>query len=258
MNNGERDEYLTAIHLVQMRDAGHSLPIIGRIESVGFMGREYKSPPWAHGTGNLSKVTSDSELMKIAHSMGLCKAPGNYKADILINDIGISLKSHRAAPPAIVNHTTRNGWERVCMCVNVDIRKLDSIIKEYWQKRTSGEIGEDIQNDSPASPFATHQELLAPVIGYFLTKGTGARDSKQTADLILEVRNPLDSSTWKVSTPSQAIEELWGRLVFSIRSKKGMPKNFPQMNDQQKRKSIEIWTKLWQGAYRGALHVRIK
>ena len=258
MNAGERDEYLTAIHLVQMRDAGLSLPTIGQIKSVGFVGQEYKSSPYQYGSRKPSTTISDAEMLQIAHGMGVRKAAGDYKADIIINGKGISLKSHSAAPPALVNHTARHGWERVCKCVGADIKTLDSIVEEYWEKRMAGEIREDIGNDSTSSPFATQQKFLAPILGYFLFKGTGARDSKLPADLILEVENPLDESTWRTLAPNSVVEELWGQLVFSIRSKKGMPQNYPIMKDQIKRRSIEIWTKNWQGAYRGALHVRAR
>ena len=258
MNAGERDEYLVAIRLVQMRDAGLSLPTIGNITSVGFVGQDYNPSPFPYGSGEISNTTSTEVMLDTARKIGISKAGRDYKADIIINGIGISIKSQSAAPPAIVNHTARHGWERVCDCAGADVNTLDSIIREYWEKRIAGEIREDIGNDNSSSPFARHQKFLSPILGYFLFKGTGARDSKLPADLILEVANPLDESTWRLLYPTTVVNELWNQLVFSMRSKKGMPSNYPHMKDQEKLKSIAIWTKNWQGEYRGALHVRAR
>ena len=100
MNKGERDELLAVIRLVQMRDASQTLPLIGKIASVGFNGKEYQSPPWPYGSGKPSLGITESDLNAAARSMGLQKAGRDDKADVYVNGIGISLKSMRSAPPA--------------------------------------------------------------------------------------------------------------------------------------------------------------
>ena len=37
-----------------------------------------------------------------------------------------------AAPPSIINHTTRKGFVRIANKLNLDITDLDKIINEYW------------------------------------------------------------------------------------------------------------------------------
>jgi hypothetical protein len=46
-------------------------------------------------------------------------------------------------------------------------------------------------------------------------------------------------------------------MVFSLRSKKGMPPKYPDIDLEIKRQ-IEPWVTYIDGDYRGALHIRLK
>ena len=258
MNLGERDELLAVIRLIQMKEAGKALPILGKIESVVFKGHDYYSAPWTYASGKPVLSMPEPELVKAARSMGLGKAGQNDKADVYVNGFGISIKSKRSAPPALVNHTTRPGWVRICKQIGVPIEPLDEIIDSYWALRQSGQIKEDIANSLAESPFRDKKKYLTPILSYFFFKGTGSRDSTSPADYLLHMEDPTRETTWQLLSPEDSIDLLWNKLVFSIRSKKGMPSGYPNMNDKTIQLSIARWTKLHQNEYRGALHVRAK
>ncbi|NLE05562.1 MAG: hypothetical protein GX638_12280, partial [Crenarchaeota archaeon] len=177
------------------------------------------------------------------------------KADVYINNIGYSVKSLQSAPPALVNHTARDGWERACSYVNESIVELDNIIKEYWEKRNSGIISEDIRNSNPLSPFRNHKEYMTKILNYFLFTGSGSRISPSPAEYILEFDNPLNTKTWSIYK-DEYLDKFWNNLIFSLRSSKGMG-NYPNIKDPNKKASMEKWTVLYEGAYKGALHVRV-
>ena len=251
-NIGEYDEMRAKLHLIELRDVNAILNIGGcdmMITSVKNNGKECL--PLSPNT-DLSNLT-DSEIEKLAKEVGAFKAPTGSKADVYINGLGISVKSHRGANPAFLNHTHRAGILRVCERINVDIKKLDLIISEYWKKRKDGDIREDIRNSDPNSPFRAHLEYLKPIINYFLFKGTAQKDSNYPADYILDFINPIDESTWKFSE-NEYIEDNWDNIIFSVRSK-GMPSSYPKGIDAG---LIAPWVEQIDGKNKGMLHGRMK
>ena len=259
-NVGEQDELLAVLTLIFQKTSRKSIPGFPVITSIqtpeGHACKDWQLGPQQPA---FLKTLSISKIKKIALQHGFSKSPGRYKADIVINGQGISLKSGRGAPPAIVNHTTRNGWEQACRYMNVSIAPLDEAIDGYWLRQQAGQIKQDIANDHPDSPFKDRQHLLAPMLEYFLFYGSGSGESKVKASKVVKSDDPTDISTWSVLEPVDAINSIWNQLVFSIRSK-GMPINYPFMKpeDSGKQESIDRWTRKWQDKYRGSLHVRVK
>lgn len=254
MNSGERNEYLLKFMLIQIRDGKVSIPGPFPVHSVGFGGIEYAPLPAGINVKQLVGYT-DTQLIYLADSLGITKAPSIAKSDVQINGIGYSVKSHAASPPALVNHTPRPGLEFACIYSDVNIRELDPLIDEYWELREAGKIGEDVKNSSVLSPFRHHKTLLRDVLEYFLFTGTGSRISQYPAEFILEYGNALNPATWEVMNKEEAIVKLWDKLIFSIRSK-GMPPNYPYNLNISKNDSISRWTRYSSGQYRGSLHVR--
>ncbi len=252
-NKGETGEILIKIKLVQMRDNGESFNGVP-IKSVGYF-KEYK-----HLTTSLEDLAACSvdELEKVSGEMYIEKAGVFDKADVFINNVGVSLKSTFGANSALINHTSRPGFERVCQEVGADITVLDGIIDRYWELRLAGEIPEDIPNWNPKSPFRDYKEYFGPILEYFLFTGTGSRASKNPAEYIIEFEDPLDPDMWKIISQEDAIDEIWDKLVFSLRSKKGMPPNYTLDYKGKNAASIARWVKFYDGDYKGALHVRIK
>ena len=255
MNKGEFNELLLKVMLVYLRDSGQADSKLGQINSVGFNGVEYGSFPKHLRIQDLYQI-SESSLKQLAESLNIGKSPARSKSDVSINGYGYSVKSFEAAPPALVNHTARPGFETACRCVNVDIADLDKIIDEYWSKRIAGTIKEDVKNTDMHSPFTHRRSVLAPLLQYFLFTGTGAGPSRHKADYILDCNNPITYQEWEVYTPATVIDKIWMKLVFSLRSKKGMPADYPKMQNVSKKNSVQRWTQYFQGSYRGALHIR--
>ncbi len=257
MNKGERDEYIFKIYLVKLRDEKKSL--FGEpITSVGFLDKEYGILPKNIDVMDLNKL-DDTKIIEIAQKLGICKASAREKSDIYINKVGVSLKSLSAAPAALVNHTTRPGFEFACLNANTSIEELDSIIDKYWELRFNGIISEDTKTSDKNCPFSKHKEYLKPILEYFLFSGTGSRICKAKAEYIIEFENPLDITTYKKLNPQDAIEKIWPKLIFSLRAKKGMPKNYdPNTYKGKNAESIKKWVRFHSGNYRGALHIRTK
>jgi hypothetical protein len=256
MNIGERNELLIKLKLVQIRDGnrGPAGPFT-LIESVGFDQNEYDPLPNDFDI-NLVAGYTDQRLTNIASFVGIEKAPGRSKADVYVNNEGYSVKSLASAPPALVNHTARTGFETACKHMNIDITKLDRLVAEYWRLRLSGRITEDVKNSDLNSPFGGARDIMFPILQYFLFIGTGAGPSNYPADFIIEYDNPLDPSSWIILDKKNTIEHLWDKLIFSLRAKKGMPNNYPNNYDKTNNKSIAIWTNYTSDEYRGALHIR--
>jgi len=256
MNVGERDELIMKLFLASLRSYGEIkfTGFNGKISSVGFRGEFRHVDP---ETIQLLPSLNDDQLKNYAYSIGGCKAPTSAKSDIYINGRGVSLKSLRAAPPALVNHTPRPGFHRVCGAVGSDITILDGIVDEYWDLRMKGTISEDTKITNPNCPFRNYKNYLKPILEYFLFTGTGSADSKYPADFLLEFRDPLKIETWRMLNKDEAFESVWKNLVFSLRAKKGMPLDYSLYTYRRKNAdSIARWVRYCGNDYRGALHIR--
>lgn len=236
---GERDEPRVIEKLASLRgELGGPLGVINSV--ADYRGREYP-------TG--------------IRSAQIMKAPTVAKRDVMVNGKGYSLKSTRAAPPAIVNHSTREKWIRVCERVGAQIDTLDEMVSEYWELRTHSKIGEDVPSSNYRCPFGNtekRRQYLKALINYFLFDGTGSKDSSYPADYILEFDYPLAVETWKILDRDSAFDSMWPKMIFSIRAKKGMPTNYPRMWDVKKKALIDPWVRFINEKYRGALHIRVK
>jgi hypothetical protein len=259
MNAGERDELIVQFKLIQLRDNNFCINDIGLLSSIKLF-NEYKNLPTGLDINTVVNY-SDAQLISLASQCGISKAGPRSKADTIINGEPISLKSNKNAPPALVNHTTRPGFEFAGNHAGGDIDKLDVIIEKYWEKRVQKLIGEDVKNSDVHSPFKGEKESIRPFLNYFLFDGTGSGLSKRPANRILGFTNPLDINTWHIYDKVNAIDMYWDKLIFSLRAKKGMPTNYPNVTSKKiipLKSSIEKWTKYIDGDYRGALHIRTK
>lgn len=258
-NKGEIEELRIKLALIWFRDNQPSVGChfeLGDIINVGFGSKSYT--PLPSSIKNLSQITlmSDADVENCCHYVGATKAGLFDKADVMINGNGVSLKCSSAAKAALVNHTMRIGFEFACNEAGCNISPLDRIIDEYWRKRISGVIKEDVKNTNPNSPFASQKKFLAPILHYFLFKGSGSRLSPNPASCVLSFGSATDPASWKIFQPDDVIDSIWNDLVFSVRSK-GMDNNYPNIADPVRLASIQRWTRSWQGKYRGTLHIRL-
>jgi len=221
-NRGEESEVFFKAFLVKCYQK--KIPLfgvhgIGLITALNF-GPRVKIPKWKDKYDLWLQKKDYNALKKI-----FGKSRSTNKADVGINGINYSVKSSIGARSALVNHTPRKGFMRVCETIHCDIRPLDKMIQQYWAKRSKGEIGEDIKNSDLNSPFKNSKDYFRPIFEYFLFKGTGSSDSKFPADKLLIIGDPCSPESYKIVSPNQIIDELWDDMVFSIR-RKGMPKKY--------------------------------
>jgi hypothetical protein len=261
MNAGERAELKSIAILSCFR--GKEINIHGNKILVNTIDIPVKKTcnaiPLFAGNINPNHIESltDQEFDLFCNVNKIKKAEGLAKADVYINKVGYSVKYTGSAPPAIVNHTARPGWENVANFTGVNIADLDKLVDEYWRKRKAGIIAEDISNSNPDSPFANNLNTLLPYIEFFSFTGTGSKKSDHPAAKVIEFSDPCNINTWKMVTQANFVKSVWPRLVFSVRSKKGMPKDIDKVKDVTKRNSIKRWSEDFQGDLRGALHVRV-
>ena len=200
---------------------------------------------------------NDDQLQAFCKSHNIQKAGTMSKADVFINNVGYSVKSTEGAPPAIVNHTSRLGWEFAAQQKGIQIDALDQLINDYWNKRLTGIIKEDVGNDNPNSPFSAHIGTLLPFLEYFSFEGSGSKISNHPAESVIEFVDPCNEATWEIINKPTFISSVWARLVFSLRSSKGMPSDVNAL-DQSAKTSVLLWSRNMNGKLKGALHVRVK
>ena len=93
-NKGEYDEMRVKLHLIELRDLQQSIKIgkkkivVTKVENAGV---SCKSLP----KGTILSKLSDEKIEKLAKKVGALKAPAGSKADVFVNGLGISVKSHR-------------------------------------------------------------------------------------------------------------------------------------------------------------------
>ncbi|MFA7193788.1 MAG: hypothetical protein WC087_02640 [Candidatus Paceibacterota bacterium] len=247
-NVGEEGEVFFKAFILQQMDLGNTIHPFGKIVSIDF-GPALSIPKWLPKYNKLLAAKDYVSLKSI-----FPKAPGGYKADIGINGVNYSLKYKGGAKSAIVNHTSRRGFLRICDHLGLDIKTLDNIINEYWIKREAGLITEDVSNSHPESPFKNHENYLDSILKYFLFDGTGSKDSEFKADKVIVFSDPLDSSTYNILSKDDVVNHIWDSLVFSLRSKKGMPSNYSSEVDGD----LTPWIRYRPGDEnpKGALHIR--
>ncbi len=254
MNRGELDELKAALSLIYWRDN-----YLNNIESVGF----YRTPEYieyyeykAHDlTLREIGALTEEETEIICRECSITKAPSSLKADICINQTNVSLKSNRSALPALINHTHREGMKKVCDRINISIAPLDDAILDYWNRRESGNITEDVKMSTPNNPFEPIKEYLITLLAYFLFTGTARADSLVQAEEVISFTDPVDYDTWTSYTKAAAARQYIDRVTISLRSK-AMPSTYNHNAVSDRDKIIATWTRFSSGAYRGSFHVR--
>jgi len=203
---------------------------------------------------SLQKALDDKDWKTLKDKLVIGKSKTYSKMDISINKIRYSMKDTGGSPPAIVNHTTRPGFQEACRHAGVPIEELDIIIDEYWKLREERIITEDVKNSDDTCPFLSHKAYMKKIIEYFIFTGTGSSESIHPADKVLELNYKELPSSLRVYNKAKYYDKIWSRLIFSVRSK-GMPKTYP---DCKNAASINQWTRKRDRRYKGSLHIRYK
>ncbi len=253
MNKGEVDELKAKLSLIYWRDGNHN-----GINSVGFY-TDNATDFFEYGSHGLMlaeiKNLQNEALIEYCEQCGITKAPSTIKADICINGENISLKSNRGALPALINHTHREGIEKVCNRINLSLQPIDDAIEEYWQQRQAGLITEDVQMCTPNNPFEPIKDYLTTLLAYFLFIGTARADSSIQAERLISFDDPTNYATWTTYSQAEAARQYIDRVTISIRSK-AMPTTYIHNGTSDRDKKIAKWTRLSDGSYKGSLHIR--
>ena len=253
VNQGELDEYLVKLFLIDCRRKGLPVPIGDScqvVKSVASSEEEYGNPRiWLDWGQQQPKL-----IVYICKMINAGKAPSLDKADVFVNNIGISIKSERGAAPSIINHTARHNILRVMKEINQPIGPLDQIIDRYWFLRLNGRCTEDVDNSDKTNPFYqdenghSNKKVLVPLLNYFTFHGTGTQKSKAPAKYVLSVGIPDDTDTWRYYDESDFVDSVWQKLRFSIRAK-GLP---TRLTDE-----MLPWVREIDGTKKGSLSVRV-
>lgn len=255
VNQGELDEYLIKLFLVDCRQKKLPVPIGEEnqiVKSVGSKDEEYGTPrSWLDWNSQSPKM-----IVYVCNQIKAAKSPSGHKSDVYVNGVGISVKSRRGGAVTLINQTSREKIMRVMQSVNSPILPLDRIVDRYWNLRLNGNCGEDVSNTSmPYNPFcrmedgSSNEQYLTPLLEYFAFKGSGTEDSPAPADFVLSIGLPDDTSTWVYYSKENFAHAIWDYLIFSIRGK-GLPKKrTPEMLP---------WIRKVNGNDKGTLNVRIK
>ena len=271
MNQGEDAELKFIATLGTLRNQNITLSgkfnqnlLIRDIALPGTNGSKFNLPQYQNQPTpqQLSDYTKE-QLASFCNANLIKKSSSLNKADVYINNLGFSTKYiGPGSDPAVVNHTTRVGWENIANIISQQISLIDPIIDDYWNKRKVLQIiQEDIKNSDPLSPFRLHQNIFEPYLEFFYFDGSGRGKSKHPASAIIEYVNPFDTKTWTIiyrNQFNQYLNSVWSNLRFSMRSK-NMPKNgTASMRDTAKKISTKLWTEEFQGKERGSLHIRLR
>lgn len=254
INQGERDEYLLKLFLIECRKNNRPVPIGDKVQVVkNVENAKHEEIGYPERIMDWTRIRPGL-LIFICQKIKAGKSGAFDKADVFVNGIGISVKSQRGAPPSIINQTARDKVLRVMKMIQNPILPLDNIVNRYWELRLNGGT-EDVSGIGNHNPFTTNENgesnitVIKPLLNYFAFKGTGTRESSAPASYILSIGDPEDTSTWTYYSEHDFVDSVWDKLVFSIRSK-GLPS---VISDE-----IKPWVREIDGGNVGTLNVRVK
>lgn len=244
MNAGEIDELKAVLTLIYCRDNN-----VNGVRNVG-LEHEYRSH---NKTIEELKVMDDRAIISLSSACGVVKAKASYKADVRINGEGYSLKSHRKALPALLNHTHRAGIIKVCNRINLDISVLDSLIGQYWDNRINRVHGEDVKYTD--SVFAQGHASMVQLLEYFLFVGTANGISPFPAVALYSFNDPFNFSSWQRKSRSSAASEMIRGSTISLRNK-GMMGSYSDSSTSTAHTEMRPWVRNVDGSDKGSLHIR--
>lgn len=157
---------LLVFRLLQLRDSPGS-----NIKSLKFDNIELKKCSELISV-DLSLLSVD-DINRFARKIGYtftCKVNGwgqiTSKINIEINGkkLGIRCFDHTERP--LINHSSREKYEKLCKKSGVDIKELDRAVDSYWECREARIFNEDCIYTSPLNPFIDIKESLRKLLTY--------------------------------------------------------------------------------------------
>ena len=249
------------LRLIQLRDTKKF-----NIQSVKSGDVELRSVP------NIKDIDirslSKEEAKLLCNKIGYIPAKRGHKCDIVINGKRCGIRCLNYTDRALVNHTTRPKYEKICQYLGISISELDEAVDKYIQRRRIGIFNEDCFYQSEANPFIPHKDFLFKLLtcmafnSFNYDKNIDDKDFiTDSIDIILDFIDPVEETLWREYTPQNYLESIWTFLCFSLRDKKGMPNDdvlfLPEYD------SVLRWNYPFKDASgiihnKAALHIRIK
>ena len=243
-NKGEKHEILCKKQIFENK---HNFEFL-----TGIFGQEASSGIEIINPSTNAPYTSVEQIQKAAASS---------KADIVIQFKQtervryVSMKSMSGAKPSVLNHTPRSA-KTFKTTLQPVLGGIDELAKEYNQKRTNREIGEDVAFSKLQCFSDEHvKSSFVKMLSYFMFTGTGARLSQNECDSILLINK--DSSITFIDCDTDEKKNMYilsmvDKCVISFRNK-GMPKP-DKIGDEC---LPWIYTNESSGQQCGSIHVRL-
>lgn len=257
----ENEIRLVVLRLLQLRDGKKS-----SIKSVKCGDFELHLLPELKGLE--IRTLSRGKAKALCDKAGYVPAKRGAKCDVVVNGARWAIRCLNYTDRALVNHTTRPKYEKVCKKLGLDIAELDDAVKNYIARRRLGIFNEDCFYYSEANPFIPHKAFLERLLTFMAFNSFNFRKDPDdpgfvtdSVDVILDFIEPYEESLWREYSPDNYLESIWTSLCFSLRDKKGMPDDkalFLPEND-----SVRVWNYPFKdpsGSIRNkaALHIRVK
>lgn len=249
------------LRLVQLRDTHQQ-----NIKSVKCDNCELSTLP------NIERLNigelSVKDKQRLCKEIGYIPAQRTYKCDIVINGKRYAIRCMNYTDRALVNHSTRPKYEKVCQWLGISIADLDIAVSKYIERRKLGVFNEDCFYQSTLNPFIAHRDYLkklltAMAFNSFNFNKEYNEDSfvKDSVDFILDFINPLEPSLWRSYSPENYFDAIWTSLCFSLRDSKGMPSDgvlFRPGNESVLKWNYPYIDKAGITRNKAALHIRVK
>lgn len=252
---------LVVLRLVQLRDTKKA-----GIKSVKSEDSELLSFP--------SSKTLDIKSLSRVEAARLCKRTGyvpasrGNKCDVVINGQRTGIRCLTFTDRALVNHSTRPKYEKVCKYLGLKIDELDEAVDKYIARRKLGIFNEDCFYYSEANPFVPHRKYLQKVLTCMAFNSFNYRKDHYSPefledhiDAILDFIDPVEETLWRTYSPDNYFDSIWTSLCFSLRDKKGMPdddKLFLPENESILRWNYPFLDQNGETRNKAALHIRVK
>lgn len=257
----ENEICIVILRLIQLRENKKS-----NIKSVKCEDRELGT---IKGIENINlKTLSGKEAKRLCEKIGYVPAQRRFKCDVVVNGNRWGIRCLNYTDRALVNHTTRPKYEKVCKRLGLNIAELDDAVDKYIARRKLGIFNEDCFYQSEANPFIPHKEFLSKLLTYMAFNSfnfnKAAEDPQfitDSIDTILDFIDPAEESSWREYTPSNYLESIWTSLCFSLRDKKGMPDDsvlFLPEYDSVRRWNYPYKDPSGKIRNKAALHIRVK
>lgn len=249
------------LRLVQLRDTHqHS------IKSVKCDNCELGTLP------NIEKLNigrlSIKNKQRLCKEIGYIPAQRTYKCDIVINGKRYAIRCMNYTDRALVNHSTRPKYEKVCQWLGLSIADLDLAVSKYIERRKLGVFNEDCFYQSTLNPFIAHRRYLKRLLTAMAFNSFNFNKEyneegfvKDSVDFILDFINPLEPTLWRYYSPENYFDAIWTSLCFSLRDSKGMPSDeelFRPGNESILKWNYPYVDEAGITRNKAALHIRVK